>query len=84
MRSLDSGFVRALGFTLVRVTASPELCSQRRALRGDLTAAELDHPLGGGLDEISADLILENEASLDALATQVRRMIAIMRAGPER
>jgi hypothetical protein len=76
VRAADADFVRACGFTLIRISASPSICRERRRKRGDLTAGCESHPTEEGMDSICADLDVVNDASLEELEKALDQLLS--------
>jgi dephospho-CoA kinase len=66
----DWPFLRAQGFSVVKVVVSDEVRRQRLNLRNDV-GVQLDSPLDGQMARIAADRTLENNGSIESLERAV-------------
>jgi hypothetical protein len=78
VRQPDVGLLRDLGFLLVKIEASPELCRSRRSMRGDTTLGSDLHPSEAGLETIIPNKVLENNGSLEQLMDSIRDLLHVL------
>ncbi|MFS8098839.1 hypothetical protein LFM09_17055 [Lentzea alba] len=64
-RPADFGYLRQELFQLVLIDVDPETSRRRRVLRGDLSLGATNHPTETGLRSSDADLIIDNNGSLE-------------------
>jgi GTPase SAR1 family protein len=76
MRPVDAPFMRARGFTLVRVDAPRATRERRLAGRGDSTRGSSSHSTELGVDETEHDLLVTNDGTIEALRASLEDILA--------
>ncbi len=76
LRPADAAALEALGFLLIRVVADRLILERRRRERGDRSLGSLTHPTEAGMDELVADHLIENNATLEELRVRVDALMA--------
>ena len=75
MRPVDVPFMRARGFTIVRIDAPRDARERRLAGRGDTTRGSSSHSTEIGVEETEHDLLVTNDGSLAALRASLADMV---------
>jgi dephospho-CoA kinase len=73
----DWPYMRAAGFRVVRIHASPASRQHRLAGRGDLTLVRTS-PLDAQIARIEADTVLQNEGNLDQLQVLIDDLVSAL------
>lgn len=75
LRQPDAEFLSEKGFKLIKIISNPEVCEQRRAVRGDKSLGSATHSTEQGLDTISPDYLIENNETLIRLQGKVETLL---------
>ncbi|WP_093587939.1 nucleoside/nucleotide kinase family protein [Lentzea waywayandensis] len=74
-RPADFAYLRQELFRLVMIDVDPETSRKRRVLRGDLSLGATDHVTETGLQPADADLIIDNNGSLENFDSAVWNLL---------